>query len=254
MVKRKLPGATPGLSSSEAEFMTKRLSALILILAFLAVGGILAQETESSVPELSAFHEIIYPIWHTAYPEKDIAALKSYVPQVNELAAKIYSAKLPGILREKEGKWQAGVAEFRKSVEAYNAAAKGTDDQALLDAAEKLHMRYEMLVRALRPVLAEMDAFHKVLYVVYHKYLPDKKWDDVRKAAPEMKAKAEAVAKAQLPKRLEAKSEAFKSAAAALVEATAELESLGSGGDGAVLEKAIDKIHVKYQALEKVFE
>jgi hypothetical protein len=234
--------------------MRKRLSAIILIFAALAVGGVRAQETESSVPELTVFHDIIYPIWHTAYPEKDIAALKSYVPKVNELAAKIYSAKLPGILREKERKWQAGVAEFRKSVEAYNMAAKGTDDKALLDAAEALHMRYEMLVRTIRPVLAEMDGFHKVLYVVYHTYLPGKNWDGIRNAAPEMKAKAEAVAKAQLPKRLEAKAESFKSAAAALVEAATELESLGTSGDPAALEKAVDRIHAKYQGLEKIFE
>jgi hypothetical protein len=234
--------------------MTKRLCAFISIFLALAAVGILAQETESSVPELSAFHEIIYPIWHTAYPEKDIAALKSFVPQINELAAKIYAAKLPGILREKEGKWTAGVAELRKSVEAYNAAAQGTDNQALLDAAEKLHMRYEMLVRAIRPVLPEMDAFHKVLYVVYQKSIPEKKWDEVRRVAPEMKAKAEAVAKAQLPKRLEAKAEMFKSAAAELVQATGELESLGAGGNGAALERAVNKIHAKYQALEEIFE
>jgi hypothetical protein len=212
------------------------------------------QETESAVPELSAFHDIIYPIWHTAYPEKDIAALKSYVPQVNELAAKIYAVKLPGILREKEAVWHAGVVKFKASVEAYSAAATGTDDQAMLSAAEALHMRYEMLVRAIRPVLPEMDAFHKVLYVVYHKSLPGKDWDSVRRAAPELRAKAEAVTKAKLPKRLEAKAEMFKSAAAALFEAAAELEALGTSGSGAALDKAVIKIHTKYQALEKIFE
>lgn len=234
--------------------MTKRTFAFLSVFLLLAAAGLMAQETESTIPELGAFHEIIYPIWHTAYPEKDIAALKGFAPQINELAAKIYAAKLPGILREKEAKWQAGLAEFRKSVEAYNAAARGTDGQAVLDAAEKLHMRYEMLVRAVRPVLPEMDAFHKVLYVVYHKALPDKKWDDVRQAAPEMKARAEAIAKAQLPKRLEAKADAFRSAADGLVQAAGELVSLGAGGDGAAVEAAVQKIHARYQALEKVFE
>ena len=58
-----------------------------------AVSGTIARhkaanaETESSIPELAAFHEIIFPIWHTAYPAKDIAALQSYVPKINELAA-----------------------------------------------------------------------------------------------------------------------------------------------------------------------
>jgi hypothetical protein len=240
--------------------MTKRACAFISIFLAVAAAGVLAQEkaagreTSSSVPELTAFHEIIYPIWHTAYPEKDIAALKSYVPTVNELAAKVYAAKLPGILREKEAVWKAGLDKFKASVEAYNVAAKGTDDKAMLDAAEALHMRYEMLVRAIRPVLPEMDAFHKELYVVYHSYLPEKKWDDIRKAAPGMKTLAEAVAKAQLPKRLEAKAEMFKAAAAGLVDAASGLESLAKGGDAAALEQAVNKIHTKYQALEKVFE
>lgn len=242
--------------------MTKRLCGFIIVMVALAVLGGFAQETasspetRSSVPELEAFHEIIYPIWHTAYPEKDIAALKGFVPQINDLAAKVYAAKLPGILREKEGKWNAGIVEFKKSVDAYSAAAKGTDGQALLDAAEALHMRYEMLVRAIRPVLPEMDAFHKVLYVVYHKYLPDKKWEDVRSAAVDMMAKAEAIAKAQLPRRLETKAGAFKEAATGLVEAVSELNRLGQGGggDAASLDRAVNKVHTKYQDLERIFE
>lgn len=239
--------------------MSKRSCLLVITVAALAVLGGFAQEkamapseTDSSVPELTAFHEIIYPIWHTAYPEKDIAALKSYVPRINELAANVYAAKLPGILREKEANWQAGLAEFRKAVDAYNAAAKGADDQALLNAAEALHMRYEMLVRAIRPVLPEMDEFHKLLYVVYHKYLPDKKWDDVRKAGPELLTKAEAVAKAQLPKRYEAKTAEFKAASAGLVEAAQGLAA--TGNDGPALEKAVNKVHARYEALTKIFE
>jgi len=240
--------------------MAKRLCALIFILLAVAAVGVPAQEktavqeTSSSVPELEAFHDIIYPIWHTAFPEKDVAALKGYVPRINELAAKIYAAKLPGILREKEAAWTAGVDKLRQAVNAYDTAAKGTDDQALLNAAEALHMRYEMLVRAIRPVLPEMDAFHKELYVVYHQFLPDKKWADVRKAAPAIKALADAVAKAQLPKRLEAKTGMFKTAAAGLVEAAAGLEGLAANGDAAALEKAVLNVHAKYQALEKVFE
>ena len=234
--------------------MNLRRAWAIALILFAAAVPAFTQETESSVPELSAFHEVIYPIWHTAYPEKDIAMLKSLVPQVNELAAKIFAAKLPGILREKQAKYDAGLAEFRKSVEAYNAAAKGTDDKAMLDAAEALHAKYEALVRAIRPVLAEMDAFHKVLYVVYHKDLPDMKWDNIRAAAPDLKAKAEAVTQAKLPARLEPKKDAFNAAAAGLVEAASALAALGRETAGAAVEAAVLKVHTSYQALEKIFD
>jgi hypothetical protein len=95
--------------------LNRSIVVCLLVLAAAPVPAI-AQETESAVPELAAFHEVIYPIWHTAYPDKDIAMLKSLVPQVNELAAKVFSAQLPGILRDKQAKYDAGLAEFRKSV------------------------------------------------------------------------------------------------------------------------------------------
>jgi hypothetical protein len=231
-----------------------RYLAIGLVLFAAAAVPALSQETESTVPELSAFHEVIYPIWHTAYPEKDIAMLKSLVPQVNELAEKVFAAKLPGILREKQAKYDAGLAEFRKSVEAYNAAAKGTDDKAMLDAAEVLHAKYEMLVRTLRPVLKEMDDFHKVLYVVYHTHLPAKDWAAIRAAAPDLKAKAEAVTKATLPTRLQAKTEAFAKASADLAKAAAVLEGLGPKADGAAVEQAVNALHGRYQDLEKIFD
>jgi hypothetical protein len=229
------------------------LAAAFCVLAAAAVPAF-TQETESAVPELAAFHEVIYPIWHTAYPEKDIAMLKSLVPQVNELAEKVFAAELPGILRDKQAKYDAGLAEFRKSVEAYNAAAKGADDKAMLDAAEALHAKYEMLVRVIRPVLKEMDDFHKVLYIVFHKDLPDKKWDNIRAAAPDLKAKAEAVVRAKLSARMEPKTAQFQAAAAELVKAAAALAALGPQADGAALEESVLKLHSRYQDLEKVFD
>jgi hypothetical protein len=180
--------------------------------------------------------------------------LKSLVAQVDELAANIYAAKLPGILRDKQAKYDAGLAELRRAVEAYDAAAKGADDKALLDAAEVLHARYEALVRILRPVLKEMDDFHRVLYVVYHTDLPAKDWAAVRAVAPELKSKAEAVAQATLPARLQAKSEAFAKAAGELVRAATVLAGLGENAGGAAVEQAVQKLHGRYQDLEKIFD
>jgi hypothetical protein len=235
-------------------------TAVLFFFAILAAGGLfaqdaaLAQEMSSSVPELEEFHEIIYPIWHTAYPSKDIEALKGFVEEINKLAAPIYAVKLPGILRDKQAKWDAGIAEFRKSVDAYNAAAKGSDDQALLDAAEALHARYEGLVRAIRPVLKEVDAYHQTLYIVFHKLLPAGKWAEIKTAAAELATKADAVVGATLSKRLESRADAYKAAAAELKTATTALVAAGEKGDAASIEAAVNAVHTKYQALEKVFD
>ena len=227
---------------------------LAFVLLAVAAVPALAQETEGTVPELAAFHEVIYPIWHTAYPDKDVAMLKSLMPQVNELAGKVFAAKLPGILRDKQAKYDAGLAEFRASVEAYDVAAKGSDDKAMLDAAELLHAKYEKLVRILQPVLKEMEDFHKVLYVVYHTDLPAKNWEAVRAAAPDLKAKAEAVTAAKLSTRLQPKAEAFAKASGELAKAAAVLAGLGPETDGTAIEQAVQKLHSRYQDLEKIFD
>ena len=231
-----------------------RLWTIAFVLLAVAAVPVLAQETEGTVPEIAAFHEVIYPIWHTAYPDKDIAMLKSLVPQVNELAGKVFAAKLPGILRDKQVKYDAALAEFRASVEAYNAAAKGSDDKAMLDAAELLHAKYEKLARTLQPVLKEMEDFHKVLYVVYHTDLPAKNWEAVRTAAPDLKAKAEAVTAAKLSTRLQPKAEAFAKASGELVKAATALAGLGPKADGAAVEQAVQTLHSRYQDLEKIFD
>jgi len=225
------------------------LCALSLILT--APAALAAQETESSVPELSAFHDVIYPIWHTAYPEKDYAALRGFAPEVKSGAEKVYAAKLPGILRERQAKWDQGVAELKKTVDVYLATAAGTDDAALLSAAENLHTRYEMLVRIIRPVLKEVDAFHKVLYVVYHTYLPEKDFAKIKEISADLTAKAEAITKATLPKRLESRTAAFQKASADLHEAAT---ALAAAAPDASMAAAVETVHSKYQALEKLFE
>lgn len=198
------------------------------------------EETESWVKELGDFHEIIYPIWHTAYPEKDYEALRGYVPEINRLAKNLFDASLPGILRDKKSLWDEGIEQMKKAVEDYNEAAAADDDQALLDAAETLHAKFEMMVRIIRPVLKEVDEFHKVLYVVYHKYLPEKAFDDIRSVADDFIQKAEAITDTELPKRLEAKAEEFAAAAQALFEASKKLKTACQEEEGMAIEKAVE--------------
>ncbi|MCX8010896.1 MAG: hypothetical protein N3A61_07075 [Ignavibacteria bacterium] len=244
--------------------MFKKLNSLILSILLLFSLNVIAQEhqecaddekdLESKVAELDAFHEVIYPIWHTAYPEKDYNALRSYLPEVNKLAEAIYNAKLPGILRDKEDKWKEGLKVFKNSVDDYNKACAGTGNEALLKAAEVMHAKYEMLVRIIRPVLKEVDAFHKVLYVIYHKYLPEKKYKEIAKVGNDLKVKAEAITKAKLSKRLEARTEAFNKASAELLQSVNKLIKVSKSNKGKAIENAVEEMHTKYQNVEKIFD
>ncbi len=236
--------------------MYKKILYYFISLLFVCTQIVLAQEeecedeTNTNVPALVEFHEIMHPIWHKAYPSKDIEALKSYVEEVNQKAEKIYTVKLPGILREKEAKWKKGVEEFKEAVNKYNEAVEGNDEKALLDAAELLHTKYENLVRIIRPIVKELDEFHKVLYVIYHKYLPDKKWDEIRNECDKLKQRAQGVLDAKLPKRLESKTDEYKKLAEELFTSVKKLCIVGDEE----MENAVEDMHSKYESLQDLFE
>lgn len=234
---------------------------LILITALLNCFPLYSQDKEhssevnSSVPELFAFHEVIYPIWHTAYPEKNYEMLKEMVPDVNAGAEKIYTAQLPGILRDKQEEWDKGVLKLRASVERYDQAMQGTDETEMLDAAEELHSNFEMLVRIIRPVTKEVDEFHKVLYMIYHHYWPNKNMEEFGKAVDDLELRAEELNKCVLPKWATDKSELFKEQSQKLYNSTENLKVLkDSNADNSEIEKAIEDVHDNYVALEKLFD
>lgn len=235
------------------------LSIIITLFFFLFSLQTIAQnnkevsETDSRVIELENFHEVMYPIWHTSYPAKDYDALRSYVGEVNKLADVIYSAKLPGILRDKKEKWDIGIKEFKTAVNGYNNSADEKDDTALLKSAENLHTKYENLVRIIRPVLKEVDQFHQLLYVIYHTYLPGKDYKAIKSVTGDLVAKAEAITKAKLPSRLETKTELFKKSAEDLLISVKKLHNTELTNDGKDIELAVDDMHLNYQKLEEIF-
>ena len=214
-----------------------------------------ASETDSSVPALFDFHDIIYPIWHTAYPEKNYSMLKEMVPEVNSGSEKIYSAELPGILRDKKNDWEKGVTKFKSSVEMYNQAMDGGSEEEMLQAAEQLHSDFEMLIRIIRPVTKEVDEFHKVLYMIYHHYWPDRDMIQFKDAVDDLDELAGELNKCVLPKWAADKSGAFMEQSEKLYESTQNLKALkDSDADNSEINKAIENVHSNYVALEGLFD
>ena len=212
-------------------------------------------EVSSQVNELTEFHDIIYQVWHTGWPEKNVKFLQSLLPDIEKGFAEIKGAELPGILRDKKSKWEDGVKKFGVCVEDYKNAVAKNDSVGLLNAAEKLHSQYEMLVRVIRPVLKEVDAFHQVLYMVYHYYTPEYNFEKIKESAVEMQAKIDDLNKAVLSKKLESREEAFNNARMELEVAVKKFnETVKTGDNKKDIEKAVDLVHSKYESLEKVFE
>ena len=214
-------------------------------------------EITSSVPALNDFHEIIFPIWHTAYPAKDINALKRYVPQIKASMEAINNAALPGILKDKEADWKNQLKELNVAAENYYKASEGNDDEALLVAAEKLHFNFEMMNRVIKPVLKEIDDYHQILYIIYHKLYPDKKYDEIAKLMDILIEKADAITKYpqdKLKKRLGDNISKFDLASKELYNATVSFKEVLNGYDLMKKDEAVLHVHTMYQNLESVFE
>ena len=212
-------------------------------------------EINSSVPELFDFHEVVYPLWHTAYPNKDYALFKQLLPDVNAGVEKIYAAKLPGILRDKEKEWNDGLDKLRSSVKDYNIACEENNEAGMLASAEVLHSNFEMLVRIVKPVTKEVDEFHKVLYMIYHHYGPDKNTLELSKAVDSLMIRADELKNCVLPKWASNKKEDFVKAADELYTSTKELQTLkNSKADDKQINAGIEKVHTNYQKLEALFD
>ena len=215
----------------------------------------LPDETSGRVPELDAFHKPIYELWHTAWPAKDIAKLKALFPDVEKAYTTLAVAKLPGILRDKQAKWDEKLQILAQSMKEYKGSVEKNDAEGILKAAEAVHMNYEQMVRLVRPVVKELDVFHQSLYLLHHFYVPENKTEMIKAAADSLVQKMVALNGAALPKRLEARTEQFKKALKNLDESVkAFAEALKAEKGKEEIAKLENTLHARYQVVEKVFE
>jgi hypothetical protein len=246
-----------------APIMAKYVIVFIVGL-FIALGSTyaMAQDTKSTheaelksqVPALKNFHTQIYQLWHNAWPKKDTTMMVSLWPDIEKGVAEVAAAELPGILREKKTAWKEGVTELQTVATQYKNAMAGAELQPKLDVAEKLHSQYEKLVRIIRPAMKEVDAFHQVLYMIYHYYLPEHQTEKLAAAVTELSAKMDTLDRATLPERLQGKEASFKAARTKLSASVAYLKGVITSKDEKKIQDAVRRMHSDYEALDRVFE
>jgi hypothetical protein len=240
--------------------MKRHLLAFILLLSFTAVFSqvkIDSTEITSSIPALTEFHEIIFPMWHNAYPDKDINALKGFVPDIKKSMEAINGSTLPGILHEMDSAWKEQLVKLNKAAENYYKAAENTDEKAILDAAEELHRQYELSFRVIRPVMKEVDEYHQTLYIIFHKLYPEGNYAEIALLSDAFVQKAEAIKSApqdRIKRRLGDKIADFDKAAEELYIGTLAFRDTMKGNDESKKSDAVNQVHSLYKQLIALFE
>jgi DNA repair exonuclease SbcCD ATPase subunit len=208
----------------------------------------------AEVPALTSFHEVIFKIWHEAWPQKNTALLKDLLPEVEAGVSNVASAKLPGILREKRADWEKDVSDLEAALEAYKAAAEADAGPRLMDAAEELHGRFEALMRLIQPPLKELEDFHSSLYMLYHHYLPEYDIEKIRSSADELEAKMQSLRAARLPEQLQDKKAEFEKDLEALSDSLDAFAGSLKTRRREAIKEAVEKMHADYQKVRGIFE
>ena len=243
------------ITEPSTKFFIGILSALFLVSMFAQEKNVPSEaEVRSDIPELTEFHGVIYKIWHEAWPSKNIQTLKDLEPIVKEKAEVVYAAKLPGIMREKQGAWSIAVDTLKAIVARYGRSSSADDSVGLLNAAEQLHRQFEVMVRIVRPALKELEEFHAVLYRLYHYDKPRKDLEKARVAAAELRERMRSLESALLPKRLQQKEQLFRDSVKELGVSVTQLNETVPTNDWALIEKQIDSVHRHYEAVSRLLE
>lgn len=213
-------------------------------------------EISSDVPELQAFHKIIHPLWHDAYPAKDYAAIKGFIPEIKANMEKMNKVQLSGILRDKDAQWKEQLIKFNAVAESYYKACAENDQPAMLTAAEKFHSAYEAMNRVVKPFTPEIDAYHQTLYVIYHKFLPEGNFKEISMLMDKFIEQAQAVYKTpedKISRRLKDKVPKYYVASKELYENTVAMQKVMTKGSKKKKEEAVETLHTLYEKLESVF-
>ncbi len=89
---------------------------------------------------LDAFHTVLHPLWHEAYPKKDVAAIKEAAPKL-KVRARLIAATAESADKAK----LPGAQKLLQSATTLEEAVAAKDDLAILESLRITHDAYESL-------------------------------------------------------------------------------------------------------------
>jgi hypothetical protein len=108
------------------------------------------------------------------------------------------------------------------------------------------------VVEMKRPGVEGLKEFHKVLFPVWHEFLPNGDYESIRKAVPEFKKSMEIVMKAELPLYYQHVKDDFEEKKERLALSIEKLDSVAQTGDDEKLKEAVENMHSAFEQVARV--
>jgi len=98
-----------------------------------------------TVKELDAFHELLHPLVHEAYPSKDFGTIRKALPNLITSATSLKNAAIPeGLVKKSE--FKKGSAKLLKELVALNKKKGKLSDEAFGKKFMEMHDTFEELM------------------------------------------------------------------------------------------------------------
>lgn len=201
------------------------------------------------------FHEVLKPLWHESYAEKDFKTIREKAEVLQQKILALIRIPAPADLSGNEEKLHTFLSkrqELAFNVMEVNRAAKDGPDSTLASAFESMHWTYEELEKFFAVQIEELDQFHETLYFLWHRALPARDYEAIRKTAPVLKAEIDSLMKVPVPPGCNIKGEEFEKRKAALKDAVygfAETCEKGSEDD---IDAALKAVYGRFEELNSL--
>lgn len=199
---------------------------------------------------IETFHTAMAPTCHELIPQGKIAEARAAVPEMAAAAKEIAEYAPGGIYGKSLSEaFNARRADFVSSMTELEKAAEVPDDEAFKAAFENMHMAFEQMNGVLYMRPDGIEEFHDIMAAIWHDYLPEKKYDEIKGAMPELMKAAEHLTKVKLDEQMIDKQEAFSNNALKIYKSCQELEKACEEGNNDKIAETTKILHENFENL-----
>ncbi|MDI6766920.1 MAG: hypothetical protein QME52_08875 [Bacteroidota bacterium] len=209
---------------------------------------------------MKAFKPIAYKIRNEVLENYDVAMLVDLLPVIDSGVTKIINAQLPdtlfisGEMQNEKIKWDNGVKNLQDVLNKFKTTIEKKDGEEILETAEELWIRYEVLFWLIYPTPEELELFYQAFHPIYYEHMPEYNINEIKLAVIEVQAKMDELNKIKIPQQVGRIQKLFYRERAELNRSVKYMiKVINLIDDEKTVIDAIKEVYEKYQALEKIF-